>query len=378
MRLSINFYMVVIAMMALGIGAHGQASCTPAFTPGVSPLPGVVGNSVSDCAFFDHGSGPVLYVTGNITAAGGMPVSRIARWDGVSWSDVGGGLNGNLRQRVRGLRRRARPGALRGRLFHGCWRCSRQSRRPLEWDDLVSGRPRAAGRGLHGGSRRRRWSTIALRGQRAPSTGCCIVGRAVRGPRSRPLTRGSGTLAIEDLGSGPNLYVGGFFSNIGGIAASKIASFDGTTWQPLEAVSLPASSTAWKRAGRSAASSSSAADSSQVQASRPDRALERRPMAARRHDLFQTGGTSRSSTMASARPSMRPARSPTPEFCSVDRLWLGGRRRWSQGAGPTGMATFDTPGPGGLLALAGDPSTRSIGGRCFPALRSIMSPRGTA
>jgi hypothetical protein len=44
-------------------------------------------------AFFDDGSGERLYVGGEITAAGGVPVSNIAVWDGSSWSDVGGGTD---------------------------------------------------------------------------------------------------------------------------------------------------------------------------------------------------------------------------------------------------------------------------------------------
>jgi hypothetical protein len=38
----------------------------------------------------DDGRGPALYVT-DILQAGGIPVNRIGRWDGRSWSDVGGG-----------------------------------------------------------------------------------------------------------------------------------------------------------------------------------------------------------------------------------------------------------------------------------------------
>src|SRR5690606_5024890 len=43
-----------------------------------------------DMIVHDFGSGPALYVT-DVTQAGGMPVNRIARWDGQNWSDVGGG-----------------------------------------------------------------------------------------------------------------------------------------------------------------------------------------------------------------------------------------------------------------------------------------------
>ena len=60
-----------------------------------SPLgAGLGGPAVAVRAFasFDDGSGPALYVAGLFTRAGGVPVSQVARWDGASWSDVGGGF----------------------------------------------------------------------------------------------------------------------------------------------------------------------------------------------------------------------------------------------------------------------------------------------
>jgi probable HAF family extracellular repeat protein len=47
-------------------------------------------------AVFDDGSGPALYVAGSFTSAGGVAAGDIARWDGVSWSPVGGSLPGEL------------------------------------------------------------------------------------------------------------------------------------------------------------------------------------------------------------------------------------------------------------------------------------------
>jgi hypothetical protein len=42
---------------------------------------------------FDDGGGPALYVGGSFTSAGGVPASRIAKWNGSSWSALGNGLN---------------------------------------------------------------------------------------------------------------------------------------------------------------------------------------------------------------------------------------------------------------------------------------------
>ena len=50
---------------------------------------GVDGGEVWDMCTFDDGTGPALYVAGNFTSAGGVPVNKIARWNGTSWSAVG-------------------------------------------------------------------------------------------------------------------------------------------------------------------------------------------------------------------------------------------------------------------------------------------------
>ncbi len=56
------------------------------------PLPGVFALAVFD----DDGDGPnppALYAAGWFTMAGGMPANNIARWDGTSWSPLGDGVN---------------------------------------------------------------------------------------------------------------------------------------------------------------------------------------------------------------------------------------------------------------------------------------------
>src|SRR5690606_19830830 len=49
--------------------------------------------TVSSLAVFDDGTGAALYAAGGFVSAGGVPVQRIAKWDGETWSDVGGGTN---------------------------------------------------------------------------------------------------------------------------------------------------------------------------------------------------------------------------------------------------------------------------------------------
>jgi hypothetical protein len=56
---------------------------------GVSPF-------VAALAVFDDGNGVALHAGGTFTSAGGIPASRIARWNGASWSALGSGVNDSV------------------------------------------------------------------------------------------------------------------------------------------------------------------------------------------------------------------------------------------------------------------------------------------
>ncbi len=47
---------------------------------------------VKSCGVFDDGTGPALYISGDIQTASGKPMCNIAKWDGTEWHDPGGGL----------------------------------------------------------------------------------------------------------------------------------------------------------------------------------------------------------------------------------------------------------------------------------------------
>ena len=71
----------------------------PAWSEG---LPGFNG-AVHAVIVWDDGSGAALYAGGAFTAVDGQPVSRLAKWDGASWSEVGGGITGNAPTAVHAL-----------------------------------------------------------------------------------------------------------------------------------------------------------------------------------------------------------------------------------------------------------------------------------
>ncbi len=54
-----------------------------------SAVGGGVSDAVSALVVHDDGTGPALYAGGNFLNAGGVPVNKLARWNGQAWSAVG-------------------------------------------------------------------------------------------------------------------------------------------------------------------------------------------------------------------------------------------------------------------------------------------------
>ena len=158
-----------------------------------TPLGDGMNDWVVTLAEFDDGSGagPQLYAGGFFTTAGGVPASRIARWDGTSWSPLGPGFNGTV--------------------FSLC-----------VFDD-------GGGPALHAGGD-------------FTTSGIAQVNRIARwdgatwsdlaGGMSNGITPGVYGMHVFDYdGDGvPSLFAGGGFLNAGGVPASRIARWDGVAW----------------------------------------------------------------------------------------------------------------------------------------------------
>jgi trimeric autotransporter adhesin len=148
-------------------------------------------SAVQALAVYDDGTGPALYAGGNFTTAGGISASRIAKWDGTSWSALGSPTNG-VNSTVRAL---------------------------AVYDDgtgpalYVGGDFTTAG-GISA-SRIAKWDGTSWSAQGSPTNG---------------VNSGVWALAVYDDGTGPALYVGGDFTTAGGISADRIAKWDGTSW----------------------------------------------------------------------------------------------------------------------------------------------------
>jgi hypothetical protein len=124
--------------------------------------------------------GDSIYVGGSFSRIGGIAASNIARWDGTSWSAVGGGVSGG----VLVLK------ADEGYLYAGGWFKS------------------AGGRPAHN------------------------IARS-DGQDWEALTDGTnGTVKTLDIRDG-QVYVGGGFTEAGGTAARRVARWDGDRWHPL-------------------------------------------------------------------------------------------------------------------------------------------------
>ena len=125
-------------------------------------------------------SGADVYVGGNFTYAGGVSANGIAKWDGSSWSAVGGGMN----EAVRAI------AASCGHIYVG-------------GDFLTAGVLTA--------NHIAKWD----------GTGWGVFGSGVGGP--------VGGVAV----SGSDVYVGGSFRNAGGVSVFNVAKWDGSSWSAL-------------------------------------------------------------------------------------------------------------------------------------------------
>jgi hypothetical protein len=162
-----------VAWSALGSGMGGVASPYP-LNPGVYAL--AVSNNT-------------VYAGGNFTTADGNPANCIAKWDGSSWSGLGSGMNSY----VVALALSA-SGVYAGGYFTNAGTISANF--VAQWDGTA-------------------WTALGTGVDAGPNPG-----------QYYPTVH---ALAV----SGSVLYAGGYFTSAGGIPATNIARWDGSTWTAL-------------------------------------------------------------------------------------------------------------------------------------------------
>jgi len=202
-------------------------------------------SSVHALTAHDDGSGPALYAGGSFTTAGGVAASRIARWDGTSWSVLGSGMNGSVRALT------VHDGGGGPALYAGgdfTTAGGVAASRIARWDG-TSWAALGSGMNLVGGDNDANVNALTVHdnggvpalyaGGEFTTAGGVAASRIARWDGTSWSALGSGVagrvyaLTDHDDGSGPALYVGGEFFTVGGVAARMIARWDGTSWSAL-------------------------------------------------------------------------------------------------------------------------------------------------
>ncbi len=209
---------------------------------------GVQGATTVRCfSSFDDGTGTALYAGGVFTSAGGTSASRIARWDGSSWSAVGSGTDGE----VSALQPCVIGGAavlVAGGAFAnagGSGASAIASWNGAAWQPIDNGvRVR-----LNNGNPAVRSLCVfddgngsaLFAGGHFDQAGSVAAGRCARLGPSGWSAPGSGLeaavecLAVYDDGSGKSIYAGGSFLHAGSDDLRALARWNGTSWSPLPA-----------------------------------------------------------------------------------------------------------------------------------------------
>ena len=181
---------LAVCAVALTAGAllHAGDPCVPAWSTELG-VPGADTGLVGGLVRHDFGDGLKLYAGGSFTAIGGVSASRIARLDPTGWSPLGSGLSSNECYAL---------GSFQGSVY------------AAGYFDLAGGVP--------GTAKLARWD-----GQAWQSVGAQL----------ELFSNQLWGLTTWDSGSGENLYIAGNFQNVGGTTASYIARYDGANFHAL-------------------------------------------------------------------------------------------------------------------------------------------------
>lgn len=194
-------------------------------------------------AVFDDGQGPALYAAGDFTVAGGLPAARIARWNGVAWSALGAGLTMGEAEALAVYDDGSGPALYVGGSFQRAGGVV--ARRLAKWNGVQWSE---VGSGLNG-------SVFALHVADFAGSSSLLVGGGFTQAGSIPAagiarwngarwsSLGSGVQGtvraiVQTSGTRNLLYAAGTFGQASGVSADNIASWDGRNWSALDAAGL--------------------------------------------------------------------------------------------------------------------------------------------
>ena len=181
----------------------GFAKPGVSFTPDATPPPPWGDFGLRATVVFDDGTGPALYIGGGFHSAGGVDANRpVAKWDGLDWTPLPGLWSGT-----------------------GC-----ETYALAVFDDGTGPALYAGGHlCLDDGET----TTCGL--AKWDGTSWSPVGGGIEGANCNVYsTTAVFALAAWDDGTGPALYVGGYFEMAGDEAVNNIAKWDGATWSALD------------------------------------------------------------------------------------------------------------------------------------------------
>jgi len=193
-----NFFRAGAAVVS-DIARWDGTSWAPLADAGTGEV-GVDFGPVAALAAYDEGSGPALFVGGDISSAGGMTATNIARWDGVNWTtltEAGTGQEG-IDDEVHALAvydDGSGPGLYASGQFTSAGGVTAD--RIARWDGA-------------------NWTPLTDAGTGDQGTGGALE-----------------SLAVYDDGGGDALYAAGQFFTAGGVTAWGVARWDGTNWSAL-------------------------------------------------------------------------------------------------------------------------------------------------
>jgi hypothetical protein len=185
-----------------------------------------------------------LYIGGFFKTAGGVKAANIAKWDGTNWSGVGSGFNGNvfaLAVSGNDLYAAGQFTTAGGVAANGIakWNGS-------NWNALGAGMNSnvfalaMSGSDLYaGGDFTTAGGVAANRIAKWNGSSWSALGSGLEQTPGNLLVASVRALAV----SGSDLYVGGAFTMAGGVPASKIAKWNGSSWSALGSGLEPAPGT---------------------------------------------------------------------------------------------------------------------------------------
>jgi hypothetical protein len=191
---------------------------------------------------FDDGTGPALYVTGHFVHAGGSTsanvVNNIARWNGASWSSVGGGFIGYAGLALCVFDDGSGPALYLGGEFSTVGPVGGEvpANHIARWNGTSWS---ALGAGFTGYVSELKafddGSGPALYATHITNAGLFDTGVARWNGSTwtdvgNPTDSAIHALEVFDDGSGPALYAAGQFTSIDGVVAYSIARWNGTVW----------------------------------------------------------------------------------------------------------------------------------------------------